>query len=143
MGETVTSADPGLQVLDKLVGTWKISGGTEGETTYEWMEGGFFLIQRGSITREEETYSYLQIIGRERGPGAEPADAITGRLYTSRGDTLEYTCEADDEQMTIWFGPKGSPAFYKGEWSDDGNTLTGEWEWPGGGYKETMTRISD
>jgi hypothetical protein len=29
----------------------------------------------------------------------------------------------------------------KGEWSDDGNTLSGEWVWPGGGYNETMTRI--
>jgi hypothetical protein len=36
---------------------------------------------------------------------------------------------------------KGSPNVYRGEWSDDGNTLTGEWVWPGGGYKETMTRI--
>jgi hypothetical protein len=36
---------------------------------------------------------------------------------------------------------KGSPNVCRGEWSDDGNTLTGEWVWPGGGYKETMTRI--
>lgn len=131
----------GLQVLDKLVGTWKISGGAKGETTYEWMDGGFFLIQRGQVERDGQEFTYMQVIGYDRAPGAEPADAITGRLYTSTGDTLLYTCEADDKTLTIWFGEKGSPAVYRGEWSDDGNTLDGEWEWPGGGYKETMTRV--
>jgi len=132
---------PGLKALNRLVGTWKVSGETEGETTYEWMEGGFFLIQRGEVKREGEAYRYLQIIGYDRGPGAEPADAITGRLYTNRGDTLDYTYEGDDRNVTIWFGQKGSPSFYKGRWSDDGNALSGAWEWPGGGYKETMTRL--
>ncbi len=132
----------GLQVLDKLVGTWKVSGEADGETTYEWMEGGFFLIQHGVLEREGVKYTYRGFIGYDRAPGeAEPAEHITSRLYTSRGDTLDYTSETDGETMTIWFGPKGSPAFYKGRWSDDGNTLSGEWEWPGGGYKETMTRI--
>jgi hypothetical protein len=37
-------------------------------------------------------------------------------------------------------GEKGSPAVYIGNFSPDGNTIEGEWEWPGGGYKETMTR---
>jgi hypothetical protein len=32
--------------------------------------------------------------------------------------------------------------FRQGEWSDDGNKLEGEWECPGGGYKETMTRVA-
>ena len=34
-----------LSTLDKLVGTWKLSGDTDGTVTYEWMEGGFFLFQ--------------------------------------------------------------------------------------------------
>ncbi len=76
-------------------------------------------------------------------PPARPSRPSTSPPASIRaaGDTLDYTSETDGETMTIWFGPKGSPAFYKGRWSDDGNTLSGEWEWPGGGYKETMTRI--
>jgi len=101
----------------------------------------FFLIQRGRVTREGDEFAYVQIIGYDHAPGIEPGDAMTGRLYTSRGDTLTYVCEADDTTLTIWFGEKGAPAFYKGEWSDDGNTITGAWERPGGGYEETMTRI--
>jgi hypothetical protein len=73
-------------------------------------------------------------------PGSEPADAITGRLYTNHGETLAYVCEYDGDTMTIWMGEKGSPAVYSGTFSDDGNMVEGGWEWPGGGYKETLTR---
>jgi hypothetical protein len=34
---------PGLKSLDRLVGTWEISGGAQGRTTFEWMEGGVLL----------------------------------------------------------------------------------------------------
>jgi hypothetical protein len=127
---------------DRLVGSWKVSGESEGETSWEWMEGGFFLIQRGWTRREGVEQEYLQIIGYDRMPGSEPADAITGRLYTSHGDTLAYTCELEGDTMTIWMGKKGSPAVYRGTFSADGNTIEGAWEWPGGGYEETMTRHS-
>ena len=33
-----------LRRLDRLVGTWELSGDVQGRVTYEWMEGGFFLI---------------------------------------------------------------------------------------------------
>jgi hypothetical protein len=126
---------------ERLVGTWKISGEAEGETSWEWMEGGFFLIQRGWSRREGAEQTYLQIIGYDRMPGAEPADSITGRLYTNHGETLAYVCEIDGDTMTIWMGEKGSPAVYTGTFSADGNTIEGGWEWPGGGYQETMTRV--
>jgi dihydrofolate reductase len=127
---------------DRLVGSWNVSGETEGETSWEWMDGGFFLIQRGWTRREGVEQKYLQIIGCDRMPGSEPAAAITGRLYTSHGDTLAYTCELDRDTMTIWMGEKGSPAVYHGTFSADGNTIDGAWEWPGGGYTETMTRVT-
>jgi hypothetical protein len=132
---------PDLKVLgDRLVGTWKVSGEAEGETSWEWMEGGYFLIQRGWTRREGVEQTYIQIIGRDRMPGAEPAEAISGRLYTNHGDTLAYVCELEGDTMTIWMDEKGSPAFYTGTFGADDNTIEGEWVWPGGGYKETMTR---
>src|SRR5207245_10153018 len=60
-------------------------------------------------------------------------------LCTNRGDSLSYTHEIDDKGMTSWFGPKGSPTFFKARWIDD-DTLTGAWEWPGRGYKLTLSR---
>ena len=40
-----------------------------------------------------------------------------------------YTYELHDKTLSIWFGGKGSPAFMRGEWSRDRNTLTGAWQW--------------
>jgi hypothetical protein len=94
---------------DRLVGTWKISGEAEGETTWEWMEGGFFLIQRGWTRREGAEQKYLQIIGHDRTPGSVPADAITGRLYTDHGDTLAYVCEVDRRHDDDLDGREGLP----------------------------------
>jgi hypothetical protein len=142
--QTVQAAAPAadLRALgDRLVGTWKVSGEAEGETSWEWMDGGFFLIQRGWSRREGAEQKYIQIIGHDRMPGTDPARAITGRLYSDHGDTLAYVCEVDGDTMTIWMGEKGSPAKYTGTFSGDGNTIEGEWEWPGGGYQETMTRV--
>jgi len=67
-------------------------------------------------------------------------DAFTkGSAYFA---SLHTTYEVDDETLTIWGGEKGSPAYYKGKWSDDGNTNTGAWHYPGGGgYEATMTRV--
>jgi hypothetical protein len=137
----VPSPPADLKALgDRLVGTWTISGENEGETTWEWMDGGFFLIQRGWSRREGAEQTYLQVIGYDHMPGSEPADAITGRLYTNHGDTLAYVCELEDDTMTIWMNEKGSPAVYHGTFSADGNTIEGEWKWPGGGYREMMSR---
>lgn len=41
-------------------------------------------------------------------------------------------------------GERGSPAFYKGKFSADGNTNAGAWVYPGGGgYDSTMTRVKE
>ena len=133
--------NPGLKALDKLVGTWRVSGETAGQLTYEWMEGGFFLIARGDTEQGGKRTKHVEIIGYDHEAGAAPAEVITSRLYTNRGDTLSYTHEVDDKGVTSWFGAKGSPAVFRAQWSDD-NTLTGAWEWPDGGYKLTMTRIT-
>ncbi len=136
-----TERPAGLAALEKLVGTWKVSGEAQGETTYEWMDGGHFLLQRGVFERAGLKYAYRGVIGYDRAPGGAPADTITERIYTSSGETLDYTSEIGERTLTVWFGTKGSPSVYRGEFSEDGNTLCGEWAWPGGGYKEVMTRV--
>jgi hypothetical protein len=55
---------------------------------------------------------------------------------------VDYTYEADEETLTMWMGPKGSPAVFRAKWIDGNNTLAGAWEWPGGGYQALMTRIN-
>jgi hypothetical protein len=128
-----------LRSLDRLVGTWELSGDVGGTVTYEWMEGGFFLLQRIDLGSEA---SGLEIIGHERGYGAEPSAEIKSRFYSGTGDTLDYVYELEGDALTIWFGERGSPAYYRGEFSDDGNTLAGAWHYPGGGgYEAISTRV--
>jgi hypothetical protein len=43
---------PALRQLDSLVGRWEASGSfLNGSIEFEWMEGGFFLIQRVDVVR--------------------------------------------------------------------------------------------
>jgi hypothetical protein len=134
---------PDLKALDGLVGTWQISGGAQGQVRYDWLEGGFFLLQHVDLEQYGQRIKGIEVIGHERPFGAEPAEDITSRFYDNTGNTLDYVYELERNTLTIWGGEKGSPAFYKGTFSDDGATLTGEWVYPGGGgYESNATRVS-
>jgi hypothetical protein len=58
------------------------------------------------------------------------------------GDTIDYVYELEGNTLTIWAGERGSLAFYKGTFSEDGNAISGAWRYPGGGgYEATSTRV--
>lgn len=65
---------PDLKDLDRLVGTWELSGEVRGTVTYEWMEGGYFLIQRVDLEQHGQKIWGIEIIGHEREFGAERGD---------------------------------------------------------------------
>jgi hypothetical protein len=132
---------PDLKNLDRLVGPWEVSGGAQGRVSFEWMEGGFFLIQHVDLEQYGQRIKGIEIIGHERPFGEEPGEEIMSRFYSNTGDTLDYAYELEGNTLTIWGGQKGSPAYSKGTFSD-GDTLSGEWVYPGGGgYRSTMTRV--
>lgn len=139
--------NPDLKSLDRLVGTWKVSdpsgkGAINGHVTYEWVEGGFFLMQRFDFEHNGQKRKGIEIIGYEHAFGAEPGREIRSRVYDNMGNTLDYVYEVDKDTLTIWGGQKGSPAYFKAKFSDDGNTCTGGWVYPGGGgYESTITRV--
>jgi hypothetical protein len=133
---------PVLKKLDRLVGTWNISGGAVGTLTYEWMEGGFFLIQHVDLEHYGYEVKGLEVIGHLKPFGEEPSEDVKSRFFGNMGDTLDYAYEVDGNTLTIWGGVRSSPAYYRGEFSPDGNILTGRWVYPGGGgYDSTATRI--
>ena len=133
---------PDLESLDRLVGTWEMFGDTRGRVTYEWMQGGFFLLQHVDLEQDGQKVKGLEIIGHLRPFGEEPSADIHSRYYDTLGNTLDYVYELAGDILTIWSGTKGSPAYYKGTFSDDGTTLTGAWVYPGGGgYESTATRV--
>jgi hypothetical protein len=130
-----------LDTLDQLVGTWKISGDATGTTTYEWMDGRFFLLQRVELDQGGQRTKGLEVIGHLRPYDGEPSRDIRSRYYSDSGETLDYTYEVDRDTLTIWAGERDSPAYFRGTFSMDGSSCTGAWVYPsGGGYQSTMTR---
>src|SRR4029453_924917 len=93
-----------LKSLDKLVGTWAVSGEADGTVTYEWTDGGFFLLQHVDLGGNKG----LEVIGHEHKYGEEPSADITSRYYGFfEGETLDYTYEIKDDTLTIWMGEIG------------------------------------
>ncbi len=136
--------NPDLKRLDTLVGTWAMSGDVHGTVTYAWMDGGFFLIQHVNLEQQDgQPTKGMEIIGHLHRYGEEPSTDIHSRYYASMGETLDYVYELEGDTLTIWFGERGSPAYYQGTFSSDGPTLTGAWQYPGGGgYEAHATRIT-
>lgn len=131
-----------LRSLDRLVGTWRVTGGAEGTVTYEWMDGGYFLLQRVALEQFGQTVTGIEVIGQLRPFGEQPSPDVRSRFYDSTGNTLDYVYELDGETLYIWAGEKGSPAYFKGTFTDGDTVMAGTWVYPGGGgYESTMTRI--
>ncbi|MFE2770736.1 alpha/beta fold hydrolase [Microbacterium resistens] len=137
--EPAPSAD--VAALDRLVGEWTVTGGAEGVVRYECMAGRHFLLQHVELEQFGERVVGLEVIGHLR-PFGEPAGTdVVSRFYDSQGNTLDYTYELEGDTLTIWGGPKGSPAYFRGEFGDDDTVMDGAWVYPGGGgYASTMTR---
>ena len=93
--------DIAVQALDRLAGTWQISGDATGTVTYRWLPGGFFLLQEGELELFGHKNAFTEIIGRHRPFGGEPSAEIHSRAYTSEGDTLDYIYELDGDTLTI------------------------------------------
>jgi hypothetical protein len=133
--------NPDLKSLEKLVGTWKLTGDTSGTVIYEWMEGGFFLTQHVDMQLFGNHVRCIEIIGHWQPFGGEPDKEIRSRAYDNNGNTFDFVYELKGDTFTIWSGEKGSPSFFKGKFSKDAKSNSGEWVYPGGGYKSTMTKI--
>jgi hypothetical protein len=79
-----------LRSLDRLVGTWNVSGGAEGKVTYEWLEGGFFLLQRYDLKVEQHRVKGKGTFSRDgrtcAGHGSIQAAADTSRMCPAPSD---------------------------------------------------------
>ena len=60
----------------------------------------------------------------------------------TNGSNFTSTWELVGDTLKIWFGDKGSNTFFAGTFSEDGNSYTAQWQWPGGGYEVTKYSVS-
>ena len=105
----MTDRDPALEPFDALIGTWateathpEFDGVVPGRITFEWLEGGRFLIQR-SRNEHELFPDALSVIGAR-----EDGDGLVMEYFDSRGVRRTYGISLDDGVLRIW---RDDPAF--------------------------------
>jgi hypothetical protein len=134
---------PKLRSLEPLIGRWRIEGpDVEGGVTYEWMKGGFFLIQRFDLVNFGVRYEGIEYSGWDDETGT-----IRSRLMGTDGSRYTYTYELDGDVVWYWFGDKGSRWFSRGVLSADHKSIVGRWHMPTpqdekAGYDYRLTRLT-
>ncbi|HEU5121402.1 MAG TPA: hypothetical protein VFT59_01030 [Candidatus Saccharimonadales bacterium] len=120
-----------MKQLEPLLGEWKNEGKAPGNSTYKMGLGGHYLIQEF----ETETPSGRKLTGVEYITWDEDTQSLRSHLMADDGSNFTYTYQVDsDGTVWTWFGDKGSDNFFKGQLSEDGKTISGRWQWPGGGF---------
>lgn len=130
-----------VRALERLIGTWTVPDGAEGTVRYEWMPGGHFLIQHVELEQFGQPVTGFEVIGHLYPFGEPVSEEIVSRFYDASGNTFDYAYELDGDTLTIWAGAQGSPAYFRGTFTEGDRAMTGDWVYPGsGGYTSTMTR---
>ncbi len=98
----MTERDPALEPFDALIGTWAteathplFDGVVPGAITFEWLEGGHFLVQR-SHSDHESFPDAISVIG-----APEAGDGLVMEYFDSRGVRRTYGVSLDDGVLRI------------------------------------------
>ncbi|WP_144661965.1 hypothetical protein [Paenarthrobacter nicotinovorans] len=124
--------EPALEQLNVLVGVWETTiptAQTYGRTSFEWLEGGGFLIQRSTVQRPEYPNA-VSIIGTTGSDGA-----FQQHYFDSRGVARIYDMTLKDDVWTLFRDGPDWPQRFVGRFSEDRNTITARLErgtYPGG-----------
>jgi hypothetical protein len=74
----------------------------------------------------------------------EDTQTLRSHLMADDGCNFTYTHQVDDDGTCwSWFGDKGAANFFKGRLSEDGRTITGRWQWPGGGFDVVSRKVGE
>jgi hypothetical protein len=137
-GDVPASRPAALDRFDALAGTWQMEAtfradyfgpgvpevtNRDGRTTFEWLEGKFFLVQRFANDHPAAP-SGIAIIGAVVGE-QEP---LTQHYYDSRGVARVYFTSLENRVWKLWREAPGFWQRYIGTISDDGSRITGAWE---------------
>jgi hypothetical protein len=136
-GDIPATRPPALTRLDVLLGEWDMEVSFEaeyfapgsppftargGRTTFEWLAGEFFLVQRFTVDNPAAP-SGIAIIG-----AAPEPETFAQHYYDSRGVARVYQMSLNEG---VWKLLREAPGFwqrYTGVLSDDGTTIIGAWE---------------
>ena len=145
IGQEAVKPNPALQAFEVLVGIWNTEGThpylpgktLHGRSSFEWIEGGAFLMMRSEID-EPEIPSGISIIG---------SDDAAGRYFMlyfdERGVSRKMQTTLQDGVWTWWRDdPKFSQRFTS-TFTDGGRTLTsrGEMSKDGGAWEPDLQLV--
>jgi hypothetical protein len=99
----MSERNPALEPFDALIGTWAtkathplVDAVVPGSITFEWLEGGHFLVQR-SRNEHELFPDAICVIG-----APETGDGLVMEYFDSRGVRRTYGVSLDDGVLRIW-----------------------------------------
>jgi hypothetical protein len=99
----MTKRDAALESLDALVGTWDteakhvaVDEVVYGTVTFDWLEGGHFLVQRSHVDHELFPNAICVIGAPENGEG------LVMEYFDSRGVRRTYGVSLDDGVWRWW-----------------------------------------
>jgi hypothetical protein len=125
-------ADPRakLEPFQVLIGEWTIEMThpmvedtvVRGRATYEWLQGGRFLIQRAANGHPDFPDS-LSVIGVMEGE-----NDLSMQYFDSRGVHRVYAIGFDGRELTLERDAPGFAQRGSAKLSDDGSTLAGVWQ---------------
>jgi hypothetical protein len=99
----MSDRDPALEPFDALIGTWDteathpaVDAVVPGMVTFEWLEGGHFVVQR-SHNDHELFPDAISVIG-----APEDGDGLVMEYFDSRGVRRTYGISLDDGVLRAW-----------------------------------------
>lgn len=127
------SPEPNLKLkerLSTLVGVWcteitmPLASSTiiRGQTSFDWLEEGSFVVERGRVEHSSFPTS-VAIIG-----GDDSTETYSMLYFDSRGVSRIYEMSLSNEAWKLWREAPGFSQRFTGTFSDDGNTIAGFWE---------------
>ncbi len=123
----MTERDPALEPFDALIGTWTteathpmVDGAVPGSLTFEWLEGGRFLLQR-SHNDHEAFPDAICVIG-----APEEGDGLVMEYFDSRGVRRTYGIALEDGVLRMWRDDPGFAQRYSATIGHDG--FEGRWQ---------------
>jgi hypothetical protein len=119
---------PELEGFEALVGTWESVAthpslpGVEvpGSTSFEWLEGGHYLIGRSRNEHADFPDSLLVI-----GAGG---DGLVMHYFDSRGVERTYETSMRDGVWRLWRDDPDFAQRFVGTFEDGDSTIAGQWE---------------
>jgi hypothetical protein len=123
----MSERDPALESFEALIGSWEIElthpaidAVVHGTSTFEWLEGGRFLIQRSSNEHELFPDSIVVI-----GP-PEDGDGLILEYFDSRGVRRTYGISLEDGVLRMWRDAPGFDQRFSATLGDD--SFEGQWQ---------------